>query len=428
MSQRLIRDIALSLWQFSLYELTAEQARILRFIIKISFLLCSILFVIFLLFTPLLPMFPFPGADGKVSTSFVIFSSPLAGATPSVSYGADAHAYWWILIVNTYVLGIGGEVFLGLLDVWTYEKLYRKPYPWEDVVIYKLGAVLIVVASVFIFFPNAAHVLVTVLTAAFSAAARAGQALGLRLQLPFVWIVALALVLDDLLFYIGHRLSHNVRFMWKLGHINHHRTPRLTRLTAAPDFQLWFLNGSRGSFVTQVIGHAFFIVLIGEVRPEQAAAGAILTSVIRFMSASTAHSLACYVLFSRSRWLAALENVFVIGRVHYVHHSSLPEHDRARGCNFAATFSFWDKLFGTYVRAPKDVPPTGLFHEEDLPGNPWKFAYAEWLTLLLELFRNPLRLWPRILFGSPDYTPPVPGTLPPRRRDADQDRAAATGA
>ena len=88
---------------------------------------------------------------------------------------------------------------------------------------------------------------------------------------------------------------------------------------------------------------------------------------------------------------------------------SLPEHNLAHGCNFAATFSVWDKLFGTFARAPHEVPPTGLFHDEDPPGNPWKFAYAEWVKLLLELKRNRAQHWGMILFGPADYEPPISG-------------------
>ena len=43
---------------------------------------------------------------------------------------------------------------------------------------------------------------------------------------------------------------------------------------------------------------------------------------------------------------------------HRIHHSSLPEH---RDCNYAAVFTFFDVLFGTY-RQPKtgEYPPTGI--------------------------------------------------------------------
>lgn len=401
----------LRLWNVDLYRLPPATGYRLRRLVKATMLPLAILFIGAMLFTPFLPMFPHPDASGRIATGFVLFSTAVAGSPPQVSYGSDSALFWVILVVNTYLLGLGGEVLLSLLDVWVYQKSTRQEYPWEDVVVYKLGSGLVIASCALVFYPDVGGLLVTLFRHLFSTLASIGRTWGLGLRIPFVLLVALALVLDDLFFYVGHRLSHRVRLMWKLGHVNHHRTQRLNRLTASPDFQLFFLNGSRGSFVTQVIGRAFFFVLIGDVTPDQAVGGASLATVVRFLSASTAHSLSCYVLFARHPWLALLEHLFVIGRVHYVHHSSLPQHDVAHGCNFAATFSFWDKLFGTFVPAPVDVPATGLFHESESVGNPWKFAFVEWVTMFLELKRNSPRHWGKILFGPAEYEPPIAGTL-----------------
>lgn len=405
-------QIASRLWHFNVYELPAENKRRVRYFVRLAILPLFVVFAGLLIFTSVIPMFPHPDAQGQVSTGFVIFSGPISGSTPGVSYGAGSGMFWLILIVNTYLLGLGGEVGLSLLDVLVYKRVTNEEYPWEDVIVYKLGSLFIVAFSAIFFYPDAGGFVAGLMQDLFQALAHVGRSRGLGLPLPFVLIVAFSLLLDDLFFYIGHRISHNVRFIWKLGHVNHHRTLRLNRLTVAPDFQFFFLNGSRGSFVTQVIGRAFFMVLIGNITPDQALGGAVLVTVVRFLSASTSHSLSCYVLFAKWRCLSLLEEVFVIGRVHYVHHSSLPEHNVANGCNFAATFSFWDKLFGTFVRAPEQVPPTGLFFDDDPPGNPWKFAFAEWLKLGLELRRNKPRHWAKILLGPADYEPPVPGNIP----------------
>lgn len=409
MAKKSLGQLAEALWNFSIYELDIESKRRLRRTVRLLMIPVVVIFSALLLLTTSFPMFPQPDAAGQVATGFVIFSGPLSGMTPSVSYGPENSIYWLIIIVNTYLLGLGGEVVLSAVDVWVYGVTNHDEYPWEDVVVYKIGALFIAVTPLLFFYSDITGLLTRVMIFLFEYMRHVGQSVGLGLRLPFVLLVGLSLLLDDLLFYVGHRLSHNVRFMWKLGHVNHHRTQRLTRLTAAPDFPFFFLNGSRGSFVTQVIGRSFFTVLLGDVTPNQAVGGAALATLIRFMSASTAHSLACYVLFAKCRWLAVLEEVFVVGRVHYVHHSSLPEHNLANGCNFAATFSVWDKLFGTFARAPHEVPPTGLFHDEDLPGNPWKFAYAEWVKLLLELKRNRAQHWGMILFGPADYAPPTSG-------------------
>lgn len=52
-----------------------------------------------------------------------------------------------------------------------------------------------------------------------------------------------------------------------------------------------------------------------------------------------------------------LDYVIMSPSLHRVHHSALKEHF---GKNLAATWSFLDILFGTYVPAPKVAPPTGV--------------------------------------------------------------------
>jgi sterol desaturase/sphingolipid hydroxylase (fatty acid hydroxylase superfamily) len=42
------------------------------------------------------------------------------------------------------------------------------------------------------------------------------------------WVWALAFVLDDLGYYIGHRLGHRVRWFWA-SHVNHHSSQRCAR-------------------------------------------------------------------------------------------------------------------------------------------------------------------------------------------------------
>ncbi|MEX0830524.1 MAG: sterol desaturase family protein [Nitrospirales bacterium] len=50
----------------------------------------------------------------------------------------------------------------------------------------------------------------------------------------------------------------------------------------------------------------------------------------------------------RSRWL---EWIFVTPRYHHIHHSDDPRHYTS---NFGSLFTFWDRIFGTYLN-PEDV-------------------------------------------------------------------------
>ena len=66
----------------------------------------------------------------------------------------------------------------------------------------------------------------------------------------------------------------------------------------------------------------------------------------------------CDLRVSFGRWCAVLN----CPQFHRLHHSQLPEH---RDCNYAAVFTFFDVLFGTY-RQPQigEYPPTGIDGDE----------------------------------------------------------------
>src|SRR5690606_16514153 len=215
-------------------------------------------------------------------------------------------------------------------------------------------------------------------------------------------------VLDDVFFYIGHRLAHNVRVIWKLGHMQHHRPTYLTSATSASDFGAFFLNGGGGSFVTAIIGKAVFFKLLSTADTSHALIAAFMIAILKIINHTVSHSYSAYLVFSKYKWLALLERFFVTGRIHYVHHSKLPEHNVASGCNFAAQFVWIDKLMGTYAAPSQQIPPTGLFHEINPPGNPIKFALDQWIKLGRELYLNHPKYWLKILFADPSYTPPNP--------------------
>src|SRR5690606_19444707 len=108
--------------------------------------------------------------------------------------------------------------------------------------------------------------------------------------------------------------------------------------------------------------------------------------------------------FKLMRWL---RYVFVTAAVHYTHHSKEVAHNKKTGCNFAARFTFWDRLFGTYVEPSEKLPETGLFgNKVDYCNNPIRFILLPYYRFYLELKRNKLIYWPRILFGTTSYAPP----------------------
>jgi len=233
-------------------------------------------------------------------------------------------------------------------------------------------------------------------------------------NLPFLCVAIGIYVLDDVFFYMGHRLCHNVRFMWKLGHVTHHRNRQLTHFTQVADWPAFFLDGGGGSFITKIVGSAVFLKLLTNLSSERALLTALCLATLRVINHTVSHSMSAYLLFSKYPWLASLEKFFVTGRIHYIHHSALPQHNVANGCNFAAQFVWIDKLLGTFGKPTPELPPTGLFHEPDYPGNPWKYALEEWRKMVVELRRNRFSCWIPILFGPAAYEPPVSAYAPTR--------------
>ena len=226
------------------------------------------------------------------------------------------------------------------------------------------------------------------------------------------WVALLiACAIGDFCFYWSHRWSHNIRFFWNLGHINHHRSQYLTQMTHAvdPQFAIWDVAG----------GKAFVLVLLPLMSrlftTDIQGAGLALVAIMCIdILVNPSHSTALYYLESRlykSRKTRLLVKVFryffVTTNIHFTHHSREKRHDIRNGCNFGARVTLWDRCFGTYCEPPLKPPKTGLYGQPDYCGTPLRFIFSPWVRMAKELYRNKWRYWPKILFGSASYTPPV---------------------
>jgi sterol desaturase/sphingolipid hydroxylase (fatty acid hydroxylase superfamily) len=77
---------------------------------------------------------------------------------------------------------------------------------------------------------------------------------------------------------------------------------------------------------------------------------------------------------SRAGWF---NNIFMGTELHRFHHSV----DVNQAKNYAATFTFWDRLFGTY-RHPGPAPEQlGIKNRNDYPEN------SQWIKLMMLPFR-----------------------------------------
>lgn len=144
----------------------------------------------------------------------------------------------------------------------------------------------------------------------------------------------------DFLAYWMHRLNHTRR-LWST-HAFHH-SPR----------NLYWASGMRGSPVHFVLLGIPSLLVQVVFDP----AGPVLVLVLVYGAAHNS------LIHSNVRIPTRLLNwVFVTGRSHFVHHGRDP---RLGSSNFGFLFTFWDRLFGTWVDPASLEPdfPIGLDYE-----------------------------------------------------------------
>jgi sterol desaturase/sphingolipid hydroxylase (fatty acid hydroxylase superfamily) len=148
---------------------------------------------------------------------------------------------------------------------------------------------------------------------------------------PPVWVqFLLHVAVIDFLYYWTHRAQHRFALLWRL-HELHHSDPSFNVTTTLRVHWLEELM----KLVTVLLPAALLV---------DAPAG-VPTLLV------WAGAMWLFFIHANARiGFGPLDRVLVSPAVHRVHHSTEPaHHDR----NFAAYFSFWDVLFGTYHAPPR---------------------------------------------------------------------------
>ncbi len=160
---------------------------------------------------------------------------------------------------------------------------------------------------------------------------------------------ALSFTLLDFFRFIQHYCMHKVPFLWRYHRV-HHSAEVLTPLTLTRIHPIEMFIGLFRSTLAVSLSTALFIYLF-----RVPVHGLEIVGVNLF-------GFAFNVLGSNIRhshfWLSfgSLEHIFMSPAQHQIHHSSLLKH---RDKNFGIAFSFWDKLFGSFV-ATQASPPKNL--------------------------------------------------------------------
>lgn len=192
---------------------------------------------------------------------------------------------------------------------------------------------------------------------------------GLQLIAFSGWTFALLLLLQDFCYYLFHRASHRVRWLWA-SHVTHHSSERLNLSTAL-----------RQSLTYPISGMWLFwlpLAIIG-FPPDWVIVAVGLNLAFQFF----VHTELSGPLPRLSRWINTPS-------LHRVHHARNPQYlDR----NYAGVLAIWDRMFGSFV-PETDRPDYGLVHPIH-SHNPLTLSFHEWRAMLRDVWteRDLRYLW-----------------------------------
>jgi sterol desaturase/sphingolipid hydroxylase (fatty acid hydroxylase superfamily) len=173
---------------------------------------------------------------------------------------------------------------------------------------------------------------ITAVGVAALAHARGWGLLGAIVSPPTGLGVVLSVVVLDLAIYLQHRLFHAVPVLWRLHRVHH------------TDLELDVTTGLRFHPVEMLLSVVFKAGVIAVLGPP-------VVAVVLFEVLLNAGSLFSHANLRLPAPVdGRLRAVLVTPDMHRVHHSADPTETNS---NFGFTFSWWDRLFGTYRRQPK---------------------------------------------------------------------------
>lgn len=198
---------------------------------------------------------------------------------------------------------------------------------------------------------------------------------------PFLYWPMLFL-LEDITFYLEHRVDHYCRFFWAV-HVTHH---------SSDEFNL--TTGFRSSVFQPLYRFLYFIplVLLG-FKPIDIVFMYSLTQIYGIL----VHTRYVYKMPS---WFEA---IFVSPSHHRVHHAS---NTRYLDKNMGMVLIVWDKLFGTFQSELQEDPiKYGLVKPVEQPTHLTQVIFHEWRSLGKDLRRNlPLIVKLKYIFNPPGWS------------------------
>ena len=186
-------------------------------------------------------------------------------------------------------------------------------------------------------------------------------------------MLALCFVLDDLRFYMHHRIAHRVRWVWAM-HFVHHSSNRFSLAVALR--QPWTKHFS-GTMMLKVP-----LVMLGFDPLMVIFCGAVNAIYQFFLHTQTIGKLPSW-----------FEYIFNTPSHHRVHHGRNPQYLDA---NYAGTLIIWDRMFGSFAAEEEKVdfglvsPLTTL--------NPLRILFTEYLATFRDALQSGITLKQRIAY------------------------------
>ncbi len=179
------------------------------------------------------------------------------------------------------------------------------------------------------------------------------------------WFV-IAFVIDDLAYYVFHRMAHRVRWFWA-SHVIHHSSQHYNLSTALRQTWTGFIS----------LGFIFRLplALIG-FPPAMLVFVAAINLIYQFW-------IHTEVIGRMPRWFEAVMNT---PSHHRVHHATNARYlDR----NYAGVFIVWDRMFGTFEpERDDDRPRYGIVHNLGSFNLIWA-AFHEWIGIARDVWSAP---------------------------------------
>lgn len=186
--------------------------------------------------------------------------------------------------------------------------------------------------------------------------------------LPNQWfILFFCYIVYDLIWWLVHYLSHNVRFFWCIHGVHH--TPEEMNFSVSVRGSLFdFLISPHIIIWLPILGFHPFMIYIVEIT-------ARLYGVFTHANDN---------FFKKTPFL---DKIFITPHLHRVHHSRNPLYVDT---NYANMFSFWDRLFGTYQEEIKEVKPKYGVMDREIKSTQFKSTqFKMWIDLYKDIKNAP---------------------------------------